>query len=392
MGGTFVFFIWWFGMKKGCGGAGSSALHVVVNDGPGSCAWQLMNQGSFGGSFGVVRGVVRLYFPHLFSFVFFVCSFFYLLLFLSHRLLLLLFSLFPSFTQSYSFSNQTIVAEWLFVMQSSAGRGVVCSARGGLSRVCYNGTLYPSNEGNPLVFWWIAVTLLWPGRGDFSASGLSTFKKIALTSALDCIYSWLDGLANQRKTGGATAFIERFLFLQKDVQLPPSLHYSSKFHQFCRISIALPEYWTENFANFLKFAILKPFLKHDFFETSPSFLWNLDVSTTFSAARSVLLLKDLEVNRLGDLSRNWAQAVFRVQLGRGVGRWMACQKWWISMDFSSKAMKFHGSMWISTKGNGWGDLPNRCWELRWLTENWPQTSFNHGAMWGRSLNIGRSQS
>ena len=74
----------------------------------------------------------------------------------------------------------------LFVMQSSAGRRVVCSARGGLSCVCYNGTLYPSNEGNPLVFWWTAVTLLWPGRGDFSASGLSTFKKIALTLALDC--------------------------------------------------------------------------------------------------------------------------------------------------------------------------------------------------------------
>ena len=31
-----VFFI--FEMKKGCGGAGSSELHVVVNDGPGSCA------------------------------------------------------------------------------------------------------------------------------------------------------------------------------------------------------------------------------------------------------------------------------------------------------------------------------------------------------------------
>ena len=137
-------------------------------------------RGSFGGSFGCI-----------FSTCFHLCSlfvpFFYLLLFLSHRLLLLLFSLFPSFTQSYSFSNQTIVAEWLFVMQSSAGRRVVCSARGGLSRVCYNGTLYPSNEGNPLVFWWIAVTLLWPGRGDFSASGLSTFKKIALTSALDCM-------------------------------------------------------------------------------------------------------------------------------------------------------------------------------------------------------------
>ena len=36
-------------------------------DGPGSCAWQLMNQGSFGG-----RSVV---FSALVSFVFFVCSF-----------------------------------------------------------------------------------------------------------------------------------------------------------------------------------------------------------------------------------------------------------------------------------------------------------------------------
>ena len=105
MGGTFVFFIWWFGMKKGCGGAGSSALHVVVN---------ALDNSWIRGRSGVVRGVVRLYFQHLFSFVFFVRSFFYLLLFLSHRLLLLLFSLFPSFTQSYSFSNQTIVAEWLF--------------------------------------------------------------------------------------------------------------------------------------------------------------------------------------------------------------------------------------------------------------------------------------
>ena len=92
-------------------------------------------RGRSGGRSGVVRGVVRVV-----SFVFFVCSFFYLLRFLSHRLLLLLFSLFPSFTQFYS-SNQTIVAEWLFVMQSSAGRRIVCSARGGLSRVCYNGTL-----------------------------------------------------------------------------------------------------------------------------------------------------------------------------------------------------------------------------------------------------------
>ena len=181
MGGTFVFFIWWFGVKKGCGGAGSSALHVVVNALDNS--WIRVVRG-------VVRGVVRLYVQHLFSFVFFVCSFF-----LSSSLSFsqtVTSSLFiVSFVHSVllplnSLSIQTIVAEWLFVMQSSAGRRVVCSARGGLSRVCYNGTLYPSNEGNPLVFWWIAVTLLWPGRGDFSASGLSTFKKIALTSALDC--------------------------------------------------------------------------------------------------------------------------------------------------------------------------------------------------------------
>ena len=48
MGGRLIFFIWWLGMKKGCGGAGSCAIDVVVNDGPGSCVWQLMNQGSFG--------------------------------------------------------------------------------------------------------------------------------------------------------------------------------------------------------------------------------------------------------------------------------------------------------------------------------------------------------
>ena len=30
-------------------------------------------------------------------------------------------------------------------------------------------------------------TVKGPSRGDFSASGLSTFKNIALTSALDCI-------------------------------------------------------------------------------------------------------------------------------------------------------------------------------------------------------------
>ena len=193
MGGTFVFFIWWFGMKKGCGGAGSSALHVVVNDGPGSCAWQLMNQGSFGGSFGGRSGGRSVVFSAL-VFICVLCLFLFLSsLSFSQTVTSSLFIVsVPSFTQSYSFSSQTIVAEWLFVMQSSAGRRVVCSARGGLCRVCYNGTLYPSNEGSPLVFWWIAVTLLWPGRGDFSASGLSTFKKIALTSALDCISPPID--------------------------------------------------------------------------------------------------------------------------------------------------------------------------------------------------------
>ena len=65
-------------------------------------------------------------------------------LWLSHRLSLLLFSCFPLFTPSYSFSNQAILAEWLFVMQSSAGRRAVCSGSGGLSHDCYAATLYPS--------------------------------------------------------------------------------------------------------------------------------------------------------------------------------------------------------------------------------------------------------
>ena len=180
MGGRFIFFIWWFRMKKGRGGAGSCALHVMVNDGHGSCVDNSWIRGR--------SGVVRLYFQHLFSFVFFVCSLFYLFFF-SQAVTssLFIFSVVHSVFLLLK-SNQTILAEWLFVMQSSAGRRVVCSARGGFSRVCYAGTLYPSNEGNPLVFWWIAVTLLWPGRGDFSASGLSTFKKIVPTSALDCAY------------------------------------------------------------------------------------------------------------------------------------------------------------------------------------------------------------
>ena len=56
-------FTWWFGIKKGCGDAGSCALHLTVNDGPGSCVWNLMNQGSSGG---VVRGSSGF---HLFPFV-----------------------------------------------------------------------------------------------------------------------------------------------------------------------------------------------------------------------------------------------------------------------------------------------------------------------------------
>ena len=69
-------------MEKGaaCGVAGSCVLHVVVNYGPGSCVRLTAHES------GVVRGVVQgsfwgslscVYFQHLFSFVFFVCSFFY---------------------------------------------------------------------------------------------------------------------------------------------------------------------------------------------------------------------------------------------------------------------------------------------------------------------------
>ena len=134
-------------------------------------------------------GVVRLYFQHLLSFVFFVCSFFCLLRFFSQTVTssLLIFSVVHSVFLLLK-SNQTILAEWLFVMQSNAGRRVVCSARGGFSRVCYAGTLYPSNEGNPLVFRWIAVTLLWPGRGDFFRKRFINIQKIVPTSALDCTY------------------------------------------------------------------------------------------------------------------------------------------------------------------------------------------------------------
>ena len=55
------------------------------------------------------------------------------------------------------------------------------------------------------------------------------------------------------------------------------------------------------------------------------------------SARSVLLLKDLEVNRLGDLSRNWAQAVFRGS-GWGWKGWMAMKK----DGFQLQNMRFDG--------------------------------------------------
>ena len=106
MGGTFVFFIWWFGMKKGCGGAGSSALHVVVNDGPGSCAWQLMNQGSFGGSFGGRSGGRSV----VFSALVFICvlCLFLLFIFFSFFLTDCYFFSFHCFLRSLSLTPSQI--------------------------------------------------------------------------------------------------------------------------------------------------------------------------------------------------------------------------------------------------------------------------------------------
>ena len=100
MGGTFVFFIWWFGMKKGCGGAGSSALHVVVN---------ALDNSWIRGRSGVVRGVVRLYFQHLFSFVFFVRSFF---IFFTFFLTDCYFFSFHCFLRSLSLTPSQIKPLW----------------------------------------------------------------------------------------------------------------------------------------------------------------------------------------------------------------------------------------------------------------------------------------
>ena len=118
MGGTFVFFIWWFGMKKGCGGAGSSALHVVVNDGPGSCAWQLMNQGSFGGSFGGRSGGRSVVFSAL-VFICVLCLF----LFLSSSL---------SFSQTVTsslFIVSFVHSVVLLLKSNHCGRMIVCNAK-----------------------------------------------------------------------------------------------------------------------------------------------------------------------------------------------------------------------------------------------------------------------
>ena len=138
-------------------------------------------------------GVVRGSFGCIFSTCFHLCSLFVpsfvFFVFFSQTVTssLLIFSVVHSVFLLLK-SNQTILAEWLFVMQSNAGRRVVCSARGGFSRVCYAGTLYPSNEGNSLVFRWIAVTLLWPGRGDFFRKRFINIQKIVPTSSLDCTY------------------------------------------------------------------------------------------------------------------------------------------------------------------------------------------------------------
>ena len=117
MGGTFVFFIWWFGMKKGCGGAGSSALHVVVNDGPGSCAWQLMNQGSFGGSFGGRSGGRSV----VFSALVFICV-----------LCLFLFLSSLSFSQTVTsslFIVSFVHSVVLLLKSNHCGRMIVCNAK-----------------------------------------------------------------------------------------------------------------------------------------------------------------------------------------------------------------------------------------------------------------------
>ena len=91
----------WFQTNKGCGGAGSCALHFMVSDGPGSCVWILMNQGSFGG---FVRGVVRGSFGFISSTCFQLCSWLFLFCSSSCSSLLSLSLFFVLLSLSWAFS------------------------------------------------------------------------------------------------------------------------------------------------------------------------------------------------------------------------------------------------------------------------------------------------
>ena len=112
MGGTFIFFIWWFGMRQGCGGARSSALHVAVNDGPASCVWQLIIQGSFGGSFGGRSGGRSV----VFSALVFIC-------------VLCLFLLLSSSVTLFLFIVSFFHSVLLLLKSNHSGRMIFCNAK-----------------------------------------------------------------------------------------------------------------------------------------------------------------------------------------------------------------------------------------------------------------------
>ena len=111
-----------------------------------------MNQGSFGGSFGGRSGGGLVVFTVTALVFMCVRGLFLLLSSLSFSQTVTSSIFIVSFVHSVLLLLKSNHFGRMFVMQSSAGRRVVCSARGGLSCVCYAGTLYPSNEGNPLVF------------------------------------------------------------------------------------------------------------------------------------------------------------------------------------------------------------------------------------------------
>ena len=75
-------------------------------------------RGRSGGRSGVVRGVVRLYFQHLFSFVFFLCSFFIFSFFLTD-------CYFFSFHCFRSFVHSVL----LLLKSNHCGRMIVCNAK-----------------------------------------------------------------------------------------------------------------------------------------------------------------------------------------------------------------------------------------------------------------------